>query len=126
MLLGVLLEDIDPHLAIKLWLDMITELGSFVVVAIPAVVMGWIERRPFGDYGLPRRGAFGKSFWVGMVWGIVAITALILAIGGVGDFSLGAVALHGKRILKFAAFWGAFFLSAFSKSSCCAAIPSSR
>jgi uncharacterized protein len=110
MLLGVLLEDIDPHLAIKLWLDMITELGSFVVVAIPAVVMGWIERRPFGDYGLPRRGAFGKSFWVGMVWGIVAITALILAIGGVGDFSLGAVALHGKRILKFAAFWGAFFV----------------
>jgi len=113
MLLGVLLEDIDPHLAIKLWLDMITELGSFVVVAIPAVVMGWIERRPFGDYGLPRRGAFGKSFWVGMVWGIVAITALILAIGGVGDFSLGAVALHGKRILKFAAFWGAFFFVGF-------------
>jgi membrane protease YdiL (CAAX protease family) len=110
MLLGVLLEDIDPHLAIKLWLDLITEVGSFVVVAIPAVVMGWIEKRPFGDYGLPRRGAFGKSFWVGMVWGIVAITALMLAIGGVGDFSLGAVALHGKRILKFAAFWDAFFV----------------
>jgi len=110
-LLGILLEHIDAHLPIKLWLDMITELGSFVAVAVPAVVMGWIEKRPFGDYGLPRRGAFGKSFWVGMAWGIVAITALLLAIGGVGDFSLGRLALHGQRILKFAAFWGAFFLA---------------
>jgi len=110
VLLGVLLEDIDSHIAIKLWLDMITELGSFVAVAIPAVVMGWIEKRPFGDYGLPRRWAFGKSFWVGMLGGIAAITALMLAIGGVGDFSLGRVVLHGARILKFAAFWGAFFV----------------
>jgi membrane protease YdiL (CAAX protease family) len=109
-LLGAALDKIEPHLAIKVWLDLITELGSFVVVVIPAVVMGWIEKRTLGDYGLPRRGAFGKSFWVGVVWGIVAITALMLAIGGVGDFSLGRVALHGQRILKFAAFWGAFFL----------------
>jgi len=110
MPLGILLEDIEPHVAIKVWLDLIAEMGSFVVVALPAVVMGWIEKRPFGDYGLPRRGAFGKSFWVGMVWGMVAITALVLAIGGVGDFSLGRVVLHGRRILEFAAFWGAFFV----------------
>jgi hypothetical protein len=111
MLLGVLLDDLDPHVTIRLWLDLIAELGSFVVVAIPAVVMGWIEKRPFGDYGLPGRGAFGRSFWMGMVWGLVAITGLMIAIGGVGDFSLGAAALHGQRVLKFAAFWGAFFLA---------------
>jgi membrane protease YdiL (CAAX protease family) len=110
MLLGILLEDIDPHVAIKLWLDLITELGSFVAVALPALVMGWVENRPFGDYGLPVRGAFGKSFWVGVLWGIVAITALMLAIGGIGDFSLGTVALHGQRILRFATFWAVFFL----------------
>jgi len=111
MLLGILLEKIDPHIAIKLWLDLITELGSFVVVAVPAVVMGWIEKRSFGEYGLPRRGAFGQSFWVGMVWGIVAITILMVAIGGIGDFSLGKLALHGVRMLRFAAFWGAFFIA---------------
>ena len=111
MLLGILLEDIEPHVSIKLWIDMIAELGSFAVVAIPAVVMGWIERRPFGEYGLPRRGTFGKPFWVGMLWGIVAITALMVAIGGVGDFSLGRVVLHGERIVKFACFWGAFFVA---------------
>jgi membrane protease YdiL (CAAX protease family) len=110
MLLGILLEKIEPYVAIKLWLDFITEFGAFVTVTVPAVVMGWIEKRPFGDYGLPRPGAFGKSFWVGVVWGIVAITALVLAIAAVGDFSLGGLALHGRRLLKFAAFWGAFFV----------------
>jgi membrane protease YdiL (CAAX protease family) len=110
MLLGVLLDHIEPHLTIRIWVDLIAELGSFVVVAVPAVVMGWIERRPFGEYGLPRHSAFGKSFSVGMVWGIAAITGLMLVIGGVGDFSLGRVALHGVRMLKFAAFWGVYFV----------------
>jgi len=108
--LGILLEKIDPHVRIKLWLDLITELGSFVIVAVPAVVMGWIEKREFGEYGLPVRRAFGKSFWVGAGWGVVAITALMVGIGGVGDFSLGGFALHGGRVLKFAVFWGVFFL----------------
>jgi membrane protease YdiL (CAAX protease family) len=110
-ILGILLEKIGPHVTVKLWLDLIAESGSFAAVAIPAVVMGWIEKRPFGDYGLPRRGAFGKSFWLGMVWGIVAISVLMLAIGGVGDFSVGKIALHGLRILRMAAFWGVFFLA---------------
>jgi len=108
--LGVLLDHIDPHIEGKLWMDLLTELGSFLMVAIPAVVMGWIERRPFGDYGLPWRGAFGKHFWAGLAWGIVAITVLMSMIGGVGDFSLGRLALHGTRLLKFAAFWGMYFL----------------
>lgn len=108
--LGILLEKIDPHVQIKLWLDLITELGSFVIVAVPAVLMGWIEKREFGEYGLPLRRAFGKSFWVGAGWGVVAITALMVGIGGVGDFSLGGFALHGGRVLKFAVFWGVFFL----------------
>jgi len=110
-LLGIALETIDPHVRIKLWLDLITEVGSFGTVALPPLVMGWVERHPFGDYGLPRRGAFGRSFWAGMGWGIVAITALVLSISGVGDFSLGGLALHGERILRFAAFWGAFFIA---------------
>jgi membrane protease YdiL (CAAX protease family) len=34
----------------------------------------------------------------------------VFAIGGVGDFSLGSAALHGVRVVKFAVFWGGFFL----------------
>lgn len=111
MVLGALLEKMDSHLEVKLWLDLMAESGSFAAVAIPAVVMGWVEKRPFGDYGLPGRGAFGKSFWLGVGWGAAAISLLMLAIGGAGDFSLGTVALHGPRLLKMAVFWGAFFLA---------------
>nr|AYC79473.1 hypothetical protein [uncultured bacterium] len=81
-----------------------------VAVLVPAAVMALVEKRPFGVYGLPGRQAFGKLFWAGMAWGIAAISLLVFAIGGFGDFSLGTVALHGTRILKFAMFWGGFFL----------------
>jgi membrane protease YdiL (CAAX protease family) len=93
-----------------IWQDLIGELEFLASAFLPALVMGAIEKRSVGGYGLPWRNAFGKSFWVGMFWGIVAITVLVLAIGGLGDFSLGGLALHGGRILKFAAFWGGFFV----------------
>ena len=93
-----------------IWLDLTVESKRMVAVLLPALVMAGIEKRPFGAYGLPGRQAFGKLFWAGIIWGIAAISLLVFAIGGVGDFSLGSVALHGARILKFAVFWGGFFL----------------
>jgi membrane protease YdiL (CAAX protease family) len=93
-----------------IWLDLTVETKRMVAVLLPAAVMGLIEKRPFGAYGLPGRQAFGKLFWTGVVWGIAAVSLLVFAIEGVGDFSLGMVALHGIRVLKFAMFWGGFFL----------------
>src|SRR6202521_1080565 len=110
VVLRALVQYVQPREGHGIWQDLISELEFLASAVLPALVMAAIEKRSFGDYGLPRRQAFGKSLWVGMVWGIVAITLLVLAIGGVGDFTLGALALHGKRILKFAAFWGAFFV----------------
>lgn len=109
-LLSAFLSRELPQGAPGVWQDLVFESQRMLSVILPALVMAAIEKRPFGDYGLPRRGAFGKSFWVGVVWGIAAITALVLAIGAFGDFSLGRLALHGVRILKFAAFWGLFFV----------------
>ena len=94
-----------------IWLDLAVETKQMVAVLLPAVVMAIVEKRRFGAYGLPGRQAFGKLFWVGMLWGIAAVSLLVFAIGGVGDFSLGSVALHGTRILKFAVFWGGFYLA---------------
>jgi membrane protease YdiL (CAAX protease family) len=92
------------------WVAAMAEFCVMLAAFIPAWVMGRFEHRPFGDYGLPRRGAFGKQFWVGAVWGLVALSVLLFAIRGAGDFALGGLALHGPRILKYAAFWGAVFL----------------
>jgi len=84
--------------------------GTLVfVAAIPTLLMARIEGRPFGSYGLPRQGGFGKLFWAGAVWGIAALTALMLCMHWAGVFDFGSVVLHGGRLVKFAAFWDAYF-----------------
>jgi len=93
-----------------IWLDLAVELRRMVAAILPALVMAMIEKRPFRAYGLPGRQAFGKLFWAGMIWGIAGVSLLVFAIGGVGDFALGSFSLHGAHILKFAIFWGAYFL----------------
>jgi uncharacterized protein len=109
-LLGVFLFYLGPHVHPAIWLDMIEESGRFVIVAIPALLMARLERRAFGAYGMPLRDAFGRLFWTGAIWGLAGITLLLLALRGAGAFYFGRLALHGPRIVKFALFWGVFFL----------------
>jgi membrane protease YdiL (CAAX protease family) len=91
-------------------IGLITEFDLLVAATGSALVMARIEKRPFGAYGLPRSGAFGKMFWIGSLWGFAAISLLILSLRGAGVFSFGSFALHGTRVFKFALFWGVFFL----------------
>jgi uncharacterized protein len=86
------------------------ELGLAIVAILPALAISRVEHRPFGGYGLPMRQAFGKLFWFGALWGFGAITILLLALHGAHAFDFGGLALHGARVVKFAVFWGAFFL----------------
>jgi uncharacterized protein len=94
----------------RLWMMMLTEIQLLIAAVVPAFIMARIENRPFGAYGLPSRVAFGKLFWLGAVWGLVALTILMLVLRGIGAFYFGDLALHGVRVVKFAAFWGLFFL----------------
>ena len=94
-----------------IWRELADESRFMVAALLPALLMAVFERPRFGAYGLPGRQAFGKLFWVGLIWGIAAVSLLVFAIGSFGDFSLGTVALHGMRILKYAIFWGGFFLA---------------
>jgi uncharacterized protein len=93
-----------------IWRSGIAE-GSMMVAAIlPGFVMAKMEGRPFGDFGLPARRAFGRNFWVGMLWGIASLTVLMLVLRATGVFSFGSLALHGGRIVKFALYYAVFFL----------------
>jgi len=94
----------------RIRLLLLVELGFCVIAFVPALVMARMERRPFGDYGLPLRYAFGRLFWVGAAWGLLALTALLLALRAAGTFHIEGFALHGTRTLKFAVFWAVFFL----------------
>ena len=93
-----------------LWSAMLEEFGMLLAAVAPALVLSRAERRPWGVYGLPVRLAFGKLFWMGVVWGFAGITGLIIALYGLHVFAFGQVALHGVRIAKFAAFWAVTFL----------------
>ncbi len=93
-----------------LWLEMFAAAGLVPVAMAPAFVLASLEGRSFDSYGLTRRLLFGKLFWAGLFWGFAAITLLMLGLRGAGAFYFGPLALHGVRILKFAAFWGVFFL----------------
>ena len=100
-----------PHPVPPLWGFLIGECVLLLSAVLPAVALARFEKRPFGAYGLPRPGAFGKQFWIGAVWGLIAITILLLVMRGVGAFYFGGLALHGARVLKFAVFWGVLFLT---------------
>src|SRR5256885_7651812 len=51
---------------------------------VPTFATAWLmsrmERRPFGGYGLPSRGALGRQFWAGWGWGLGGVAGL----GGAG------------------------------------------
>jgi uncharacterized protein len=110
LLLGVFMNYALQFGVHGLWIQMFAEAGLVPVAIVPAFVLAFLEGRSFDSYGLPRRGAFGKLFWAGMLWGIAAITILMFALHAAGVFDFGTLSLHGLRILKFAAFWGVLFL----------------
>ncbi len=110
MVLNFTLHRIIHHKLPQIWGDSLGELVALAVAFLPALIMARFERRSFGVYGLPAHGAFGNNFGIGAIWGFIAISVLLLAIRGVGDFSITGLALHGARVFKFAIFWAVFFL----------------
>jgi membrane protease YdiL (CAAX protease family) len=110
LLLASLVSFIPARGAGPLWQTFFIYIVLVVSSLFPARVMGAVEKRPFGAYGLPWSGAFGKPFWQGLAWGIIALSVLMLLMRGAGVFSYGNPVLHGERAIKFAIFWGAFFL----------------
>jgi membrane protease YdiL (CAAX protease family) len=98
-----------PHSTASLWRQAASEVATAFSVVVAALIMARIEHRPFASYGLPPRHAFGRLFWIGALWGIVACSALMLSMRAVGVYHFGGFAIGGVRILKFAIFWAVFF-----------------
>ncbi len=92
-----------------IWSYMTGEFFSLLGVLVAALFLARLEGRPFAAYGLPKRGAFGKLFWLGMLWGIVAIGVLMVTLRVAGGFSFGGLALGGPQLIGYAVFWIVFF-----------------
>jgi len=102
---------VDPlRGGLRLWQEFYEEAISLAGVGVAALALARLENRPVDVYGLPRRQAFGTKFWAGAVWGFGGISALLLLMHTVHVFDFGDIVLHGPRVLRFAAFWGAYFV----------------
>jgi len=109
-LLGDLMHDLHPQHGGPIWWGAIMESILMLAAIVPGFIMSRIERRPFGDFGLPARAAFRGNFWMGTLWGFVSLSLLMLVLRLAGAFEFGSLALRGTNILKFAAYYAVFFL----------------
>jgi len=107
---GAIMHFVHPHAGGPVWWSMVAEASMLLAAILPGLVMARIEGLPFGDFGLPARGAFGRNFWVGTLWGIASLTVLMLVLRAAGAFTFGSLNLHGGRILKFALYYALLFL----------------
>lgn len=82
----------------------------FTVVFGAALIMGRIEGRSPGVYGLPLREAFGKLFWQGCLLGLIEVSALVGLIAAFGGYSFGELALHGTEVLRWGVLWVVLFV----------------
>lgn len=89
---------------------LIFESAGILMVCLSTVVMSRIEKRPFTAYGIPLRGAFGKFFWQGCIWGLAFETLEILAIFAFGGFTMGTLALAWAALVRYAVLWAIGFV----------------
>jgi membrane protease YdiL (CAAX protease family) len=89
---------------------LVQECLGLIAVFAAAAIMGLLESRPFGGYGLPCATAFGARFWQGAAWGIAMIAGIIFLIRAFDGFSFGELALRGRELWGYAALWVVVFI----------------
>jgi membrane protease YdiL (CAAX protease family) len=86
----------------------LSELVIFAVIFLFTWIMSLIERRELSAYGLGGTHSIAR-FFVGALWGILAISALIFTLHATHHLTFDTQLLHGPAILG----WGFIVLAAF-------------
>jgi membrane protease YdiL (CAAX protease family) len=89
----------------------VTRTISFGMFAAAAAIMAWIEKRPWGTYGLPPRRALGRDTLVGALWGLGSLSFVMLVLHVSGCYAIDRVALHGTEVATFGGGWAAAFVA---------------
>ncbi len=117
MVFGVLMKLIlvplvgqDPDWTARNFL--LIEAVSLAGAAACVLLMALIERRRFTAYGLTRRGAFGRLFWEGGLWGLATVGTVVGVMALAGGYSVRGLALNGPALVEGALLWAAAFLLA--------------
>src|SRR5580658_1759867 len=80
-----------------------------LVVVIATGILALVERKPIVAYGYQGTHRALRLF-SGLIWGFIAISALVLSLHWSGYLAFDGQALHGTSILQYAAEWGFMFL----------------
>lgn len=87
------------------------EIALLASTLVAAWIMSLLERRSFAAYGLPPRGAFGKLFWLGALFGLTEISAVVGFMAALGSYHFGSIELmDAAQLLRWLMFWAVFFL----------------
>jgi membrane protease YdiL (CAAX protease family) len=91
------------------WLNakavLVQDAFSLLAVLLATLIMARLERRRLRDYGIPGRDSFSRPFWIGSVWGFVAVSLLMATIALAGGYSIGHLNLHGFSLVRAALWW---------------------
>jgi membrane protease YdiL (CAAX protease family) len=90
--------------------EFIFETTAIEALFLVTFVMAKIDKRSFWSYGLPLKGAFGRLFWQGVVWGLVMESIEMFTIYALHGFSFGSLALSGFTLVKYAVAWALVFV----------------
>jgi uncharacterized protein len=83
--------------------------GALAVVIATAIMAKWIDRKPWGYFGMPFGNAFRANFWIGAAIGVGALALQLEIMHLAGWFDFGSVELRGGAILKYGAVWALMF-----------------
>jgi uncharacterized protein len=91
-------------------LMMANEAILLAMVCLASLIMGRIEARKFGDYGLPLNPVLRKNFGFGSLLGFLAISGTLLVMFLLHAFRITGLALHGGAMLSSLLAWSGAFL----------------
>lgn len=80
------------------------------MLAATAILAKWIDRKPWGYFGIPWRNALRSTFWVGSVVGLGALSLQLVLMHLGGWFDYGTMQIHSAAIVEYGVIWGVMFL----------------
>jgi membrane protease YdiL (CAAX protease family) len=84
----------------------------FLAVVVASFLMGVIEKRRPGTYGLPLQRSAASSFVMGyFLWGFLPLTVVLAIMRALGVFYFGKPGLNAAEAIQWGLLWGFVFLT---------------
>ncbi len=102
---------VNPKLPLPPGVAFVNEfLGMAALLIATGIMARFIDRKPWGYFGMPLRNAFRSTFWTGAVIGLGALSLQLELMHLGGWFDFGTMQLHGVAIMKYGVIWLLMFL----------------